>query len=215
MDTVFCQGIICSRINNGINMCKNHGKYDGYCGVHRVITNDTNNTICKGTTLKGKRCSKIVKYGTLCNDHIYPANMEHRILYAPDILWPFMYDIRFFIKKCGNAKQLDVKFKTIENHFNHHLYDLHEKNNIIIIIKIELIFRNYFIDYTSEHWQKVIKELQEYLAPHGFLKKYREHFRKKFDLQYRKEKQNVYIEKVLNHTDLGIDIAKKITSYLL
>jgi hypothetical protein len=221
MDTEVCQAIM-KTYYNGNSKCHYRAKYNGYCGIHCCKNTDkTDINLCHGITKSGKNCRKIVKYGNFCSSHKHTEKHDnfHISLYEPDIEWPYMKKIFQFIRKYNNGKDLDKCMKNIDQQFseNNTIYYygdindqmIRENRNITVIIKIELIFHNFFIDYNTDHWQHIIKELHEYIGQYNFLKKYREYFRKKFDQQYRLENQKMYIEKVLIGT-FGKDISKKI-----
>ena len=112
---------------------------------------------------------------------------------------------------CKSGRELDWVFRRFDAPTITHNETLNK--NFRIIKKIELIFYNYHLNYESEYWQTIITQLHEYLEPHSFIKEYRELFRRKFDLKYRKENQVIYTEKILEKTAVG-ECAKKITSFL-
>jgi hypothetical protein len=216
MDIEFCQAIY----NNNVN-CHYRAKHNGYCGIHiSQCTDKTDINFCQGLTKCGKNCRKVVKYGNFCSTHKHSEKPDnfHISLYEPDVEWPDMKHVLYFAKKCNNGKELDKRMKCIDENVNIYYYGgvsdqlTRERKNRVIIAKIELIFRNFFLDYNTDHWQGVIKELQEYIGQYSFLKKYREEFRKNFDQSYRIETQKNYLEKVLTQSDLGSNLAKKIVS---
>jgi hypothetical protein len=205
---------------NGNSKCYFRAKYNGYCGKHCSQAEGIELNFCKGITKCGVNCKKIVKYGQFCNIHKHsekPDNLQF-LLYEPDVEWPYLENVLHWVKKCNNGKDLDKRIKYINETVNMYYHGIisdqeqRERNNRLVMIKIEMIFRNFFIDYNTEHWQAVIKELQEYIAPYGFLKKYRELFRKKFDQSYRTENQKNYVEKVLAQSNLGNNLANKIVN---
>lgn len=201
-------------------MCRNIGKYNGFCGVHRT---DKPN-LCQGITRCGKGCRRTVKRGVFCGLHLIPEEPDHDWeelrLYKPDVNWPNMKLVLRYISKQKNGAQVkslierQTRDLTPSSYFygETHLTAEHETwmKNRLIIVKMQTFFVNYYIDYSSEHWQSMIKELVESTENLKWLSEYRTLFRKKFDHQYRVEMQKMYIEKVLSKSVLGIYISKKI-----
>jgi hypothetical protein len=137
---------------------------------------------------------------------------EQASLYRPDNLdWPNVKHLKISYPMCKSGRELDWVFRRFDAPTITHNETLNK--NFRIIKKIELIFYNYHLNYESEYWQTIITQLHEYLEPHSFIKEYRELFRRKFDLKYRKENQVIYTEKILEKTAVG-ECAKKITSFL-
>ena len=145
--------------------------------------------------------------------------MDQIVLYRPDNHnWPYMSEIRaailFYTKRMyTNGRHLDYQFLKIETDIKRYEGDTLFTRNKIVLRKIELIFQNYHLNYESEYWQNIITELHTYLEPHSFLKEYRELFRRRFDIKYRKENQLMYVEKMLAKTEIG-ECAKKIVSFM-
>jgi len=194
----------------------NHSKHGNFCGIH--VSKDELNT-CQGTTLKNKKCTLIVKYGDFCNKHIHTEKIDNKqiVLYEPDVDWPEMRKIQYHIKKFNNGKLLDRYMTNVKSNGIYHDFNTTdtEYNNTILMVCIELIFRHEFIiDFNTEYWQSQVNYLQEKISSFGFLKKYREHFRKMFDNTYRIEHQKNFAEKVLTQSDLGNNLARKILSYI-
>ena len=88
------------------------------------------------------------------------------------------------------------------------------RKNTLIIIKMQTFFVNYFVDYSSDYWQSMIKELAETTKNLNWLSEYRTLFRKRFDLSFREKTQKNYIKLVLSRSDLGKDVAKKIINFM-
>jgi hypothetical protein len=88
------------------------------------------------------------------------------------------------------------------------------KENRYTIVRMQTFFVNYYIDYSSDYWQSMIKELCDLTENLKWLSEYRLLFRKKFDKTFREEIKKNYIQKVLTHSVLGKDMAKKIVDLL-
>jgi hypothetical protein len=159
-------------------------------------------TTCKGFTVCGKKCKKTVRYGDLCFNHVHTEVPDRKQFnfYQPDVGWPDMCAVQSHVKKFNNGKLMN----------DYICYSQLDNRSCMIIS--ELFFRNFFLDFNTPHWQKIITDIQEYLKNYPFMSKYREVFRKKFDTAYRLETQKKCAEIVFASSILGIDIAKKIST---
>ena len=218
---------ICQAITKGWQKepCKNPAKYGVYCGVHRKCKPDPKN-ICEGICKSGKKCTNPVKRGQFCHLHIIPEQPEHDWeelkLYNPDINWPSMSSILNLVKKVKNGRQLAEVIDRYTSSYYPTIWfpvtetspELNEiRDNKFIILMMETFFVNYYLDYSTEHWQNIITDLSKKTENVKWLSEYRMLFRKKFDNTFREETKKNYIEKVLVQGG-GTDVAKKIISFL-
>jgi len=205
--------------------CRNNAKYGTFCGIHR--TDKTN--ICQGITKCGKGCRKVVKHGQFCSLHLIPEQPDHDWaelgLYKPDVNWPNIKYVLRHVAKQKNGAQVNNLIEELNRDFNPSdrfygieipidPYRAEYRKNTLIIVKMQTFFVNYFVDYSSDYWQSMIKELAETTKNLNWLSEYRTHFRKKFDLSFREKTQKNYIELVLSRSDLGKDVAKKIINFM-
>jgi len=226
---VQCQAITKAWPNK---QCVNKAKYgddDGvspvYCGCHRTNKPEPKN-LCQGITKEGKQCMHPVKRGQFCNVHIIPEQPEHDWaelrLYNPDVNWPDMHQIVNYVKKVKNGKELA---HAIDMYNQYHVpinyfpaeqispEDLAYRENKMTILMMQTFFVNYYLDYSTEYWQKIITDLAKKTENFKWLNEYRKLFRKKFDLSFREQTQKKYIEKILVQGG-GNDLAKKIVNLL-
>jgi len=214
--------------------CLNSAKYnddndDGtspvYCGCHRTNKPECKN-LCQGITKEGKQCTQPVKRGQFCYRHIIPEQPDHDWeelkLYKPDVNWPSMSSILERVKKVKTGKELGHAIAM----YNHVYYpnslfpivetspkEIEKRDNKFTILMMETFFVNYYLDYSTEHWQDIITDLAKKTENVKWLSEYRLLFRKKFDLAFREETKKNYIEKVLVQAG-GIDVSKKIKEFL-
>ena len=204
----------CKALTHNFNLCCNHAKFDEFCGVH-----DPKKITCQGITQCGEKCKHIAKRGQFCLLHLIPVKPDHDYselqLYNPDRGWPNISSVLQLTKKVKNGKELQKKFKHLERyngigfpHFENSPY----KQNEHTMVLLEMFFVNYYLDYSTPHWQKIITDLHMKIENVNFLKEYRELFRKKFDKEYRTETQKKYNETVLGQSVLGHALSKKIVN---
>jgi hypothetical protein len=208
----------CQVITKRGNPCGNSAKFGKFCGCHspeNIIT-------CSGITKSGAKCKHVIKFGEFCSIHlnceIKPDNFQLS-LYHPDVDWPYMSQVSSRVKKFNNGKSLNDRIDIVINNNRYaEMYfspiEIKMNQHHTHMILAELIFRNCFLDFNTPFWQEIIISIQLYFKDYPFMDKYREHFRKKFDQQYRVEIQKRYVEKVLTQSDLGKDIAKIITDLI-
>jgi hypothetical protein len=213
-----CQAIM----RNGMQ-CWQNAKYGTFCGCHNPNKIITQNKLCNGLTKCGKQCTKQVKFGEFCNIHLHSEVNDNNqfLLYQPDVNWPYMDRVQSSVRKFNNGKDLN---RYIENNvlssyryssiFPIEPIEITQREYLYRMIMAELFFRNFYLDFNTPHWQKIITETQEYLKDFPFMSKYREYFRKKFDQQFRIETQKKFVEVVLNQSILEKNTTKKIISLL-
>jgi len=216
------------------HQCLNSAKYnddndDGtspvYCGCHRTNKPGRKN-LCQGITKEGKQCTHPVKRGQFCYRHIIPEQPDHDwlelTLYNPDINWPNMGNILSSVKKVKSGKELGYAIETYNRaYYPNSLFPIVEtsseqierRDNKFTILMMQTFFVNYYLDYSTEHWQGIITDLAKKTENVKWLSEYRLLFRKKFDLAFREETKKNYIEKVLVQGG-GTDVAKKIKEFL-
>lgn len=204
--------------------CKNNARCEGFCGVHNKSASMSN--LCQGITKCGLKCTQPVKRGTICNRHLIPEQPDHDWfelkLYNPDINWPSMISILNRVKKVKSGKELGNVIETYNRIYfpvNYFPFVETDPSQIIInsnrftILMMETFFVNYYLDYSTEYWQNVIIDLVKKTDNICWLSKYRNLFRKKFDINFREETKKNYIEKVFVQGG-GTDVAKKIVSFI-
>jgi len=212
------------------NTCKNSAKFGEFCGIHKEkeIKETVKKVTCMGITKCGKQCQKPPQFGEFCSIHMYTEPPDHDWsefkLYNPDINWPYIRSILCYVKKVKNGKELGKLFTKhshqlgLNSTWNAFIprtpSDFEQTNNLYTMVLMESFFRNYFLDFNTPHWQKIITDLHTKIEHVTFLKEYRELFRRKFDQEYRIQAQKMYIEKVLTYSDLGKDMAKQIMTFL-
>jgi len=215
----------CTAITRGGNVCTNVAKHGTFCGIHRT---DKSN-ICQGITKCGNSCRRTVKRGQFCNVHLFPEEPDHDwaelSLYKPDVNWPNMKQVMHHISKQSSGKELGSLMES-QNRIFGHINDIFgfsipltpeqeiKQNNSHLIVKMQTFFVNYYLDYSADHWQNIIRDLSYKSDGVSFLKEYRKLFRKKFDLSFREETKQNYIETVLTRSELGKDVAKKIINFM-
>ena len=206
--------------------CTNLAKYGKFCGVHRERNEDTQN-LCKGITKCGKNCLNVVKLGQYCKLHLIPDNPDHDYselaLYKPDINWPPMGHIIETVKKVKTGRELGIlmdRYRYIYYPVNNFYVtetspeQIVKRDNHFTVLLMETFFVNYFLDYSSDHWQGVIADLVKKTENLKWMNEYHLLFRKKFDISFREQTKKNYIEKVLVQSDLGSDMSKKIVELL-
>jgi len=200
------------------NRCANNAKYGEYCGTHAP-----KKTICSGFARSGKPCQKTVKFGKFCSSHMHVEHPdpdgEQLCLYHPDVGWPYMNEVHgYHVRKYNDGKTLDKDMTIILNkystlHYDHIKYFyVRPDDNKCTMMLLELFFRNYHLDFSTDYWQGIITELHEKIKDVSFLREYRELFRKRFDQKYRIETQKKYVGHVL--LTYGRDISEKIVNLL-
>jgi len=217
-----CQAI-CKRYPQ--NYCHNLAKYGNFCGVHRTEKSEPAKR-CEGTTKLGNKCTNPVKRGQFCHLHIIPEQPEHDWvelkLYKPDVDWPSMSSILETVKKVKTGRELGhviAMYKHI--YYPISLFPIIEtaediiqrRDNKFTILMMETFFVNYYLDYSTDHWQDIISDILKKTENLKWLSEYRLLFRKKFDLAFREETKKKYIEKILIQ-GYGIDVAKNVISFL-
>jgi hypothetical protein len=215
----------CCTFNTDKWKCFNIAKYDGFCGIHRI---DKPN-LCQGITKCGKGCRRSVKRGQFCGFHLIPEEPDHDwvelSLYKPDVNWPNMKYVLRHVSKQKNGAQVNNLIEELNRDFNPSdrfygieipidPYRAEYRKNTLIIVKMQTFFVNYFVDYSSEHWQSMIKELAETTKNLKWLSEYRTLFCRKFDISFREKTKKNYIELVLTRSELGKDVAKKIINFM-
>ena len=215
----------CKGITNLGHQCLHSVKFGDFCGVHREDKKERTN-YCQGITKSGEKCRHLVKRGQFCNLHIIPEQPDHDyselLLYKPDVNWPSMsFTLRILTKvKCGKElARVFEKYDTI--YYPNSLFPMIEtspelierRDNSRIIFFMQSFFVNYFLDYDTPYWQRIITELVEKTKNIKWLNEYRTLFRKKFDTSFREECQKKYIKKVFE-CDAGSDVAKKIIGFM-
>ena len=223
MSSDYCKAL--TRASGESERCKNKAKYGEFCKIHKEV--DKN--ICQGITKCGETCHNPVKRGQLCNRHVLQEQPDHDwfelSLYVPDVHWPDMVTVLRDVKKVKTGKDLAVHIKRYEQYHVRATFfvsgvDLTNEPqfqqiiyNRYIIFLMESFFVNYYLDFSAEHWKKIIEEIVYAIKNKPFLKNYGELFRKKFDTTYRQQTQNKYNCKILEKA-LGTDLAQKIVCYL-
>ena len=158
--------------------CSNLAKFGEFCGVHCP-----QKTTCLGITKCGIQCKKSPKFGKYCYLHLqldHPVQDGEQLrLYSPDVGWPVMRTVSNLVKSFKNGRELDIYMTEISNRYDTGCHDIvkyfwsQPDDNRCTMILLELIFRNYYIDYSTPHWQGVINILHNKISPFGFLNKYR------------------------------------------
>ena len=131
-----------------------------------------------------------------------------------------MWSVQRSVRKFNNGKDLNFHIDNRVLRFqNYEIFEpdpneVIEREHFRKMVIAELFFRNFYLDFSSPHWQAIITEIQLYLKDYSFMNAYREHFRKKFDNAYRIETQKKYVGVVLNQSFLEKISIKQIISLL-
>ena len=160
-------------------------------------------------------CQSITLSGELCKNKAKCDKQYCHLHYTEYIQidgWPSINEIRKYVKTYPNE---DEMLDCLKRNYK----DLDKANKIekiiIFMMTFELLLKNEKFDYSSDAWQRLIQLVIKKGKEHPHLKDYCKNFRRKFDLENLKlESKKTYIKHIFIHSELGLDIAEYIVSFI-
>ena len=179
--------------------------------------------VCKGITLKGIQCKRVVKNGEYCCSHVsqHVPDLHLNELYKESEGWPSMALIQNLLK-VTNTNVQDYDDQIMSNDILYYLQFYGKRSDIFnrrlcLLLSTETILKCHNIILLRDDFQRlvtlmVIKCKED---KSDVLVNYTEYFRRKVDRDYRmKEGRAKYIHYIISISELGIDIADVICRFL-
>ena len=166
--------------------------------------------LCNGTTYQGRPCRRMPqpesKY-CACHSH------QHDLYWPIDETWPSVHTVRGLVRVFGDKWVFVEYCQGIMDRFCNPDGDIF---NIRLgcLVATELVLRNVEMVYDDETFVFMVRGCVNMLSQYPQFAEYLKHFRRKADKRYRKERQAVYVEKILEASKLDGGSISNILVYL-
>ena len=179
--------------------------------------------VCKGITVKGIQCKRVVKNGGYCCSHVsqHVRNLHLNEIYKDSEGWPSMAHIQNLLKVTNtNVHDYDHQIMSKDIKFYLDFYGKRSdvfNRRLCLLLSMEtiLICRNIVLPH--DDYQKLVTLMVTKCKEDksDVLVNYTEYFRRKVDRDYRmKEGRVKYIHYIISISELGIDIADVVCRFL-